>query len=110
MHGAGGELEAVTLKDGERLAFTSLYCFLGAAPRTDWLGDTLARDDNGFIHTGDEAAAGMFETSVPGIFAVGDVRAGSTKRAATAVGEGAAAVGYLHEHLAKVPASAVEHR
>jgi thioredoxin reductase (NADPH) len=105
VHGADGELEAVTLKDGERLAFGSLFCFLGAAPCTDWLGDTLARDENGFILTGDEAgAAGLYETSVPGIYAAGDVRAGSTKRAATAVGEGAAVVRHIHEHLAAIPA------
>jgi thioredoxin reductase (NADPH) len=101
LHGADGELEAVTLKDGERLAFDSLFCFLGAAPYTDWLGDTLARDENGFILTGHEVgAAGLYDTSVPGIYAAGDVRAGSTKRAATAVGEGAAVIGYVHQHLA----------
>ncbi len=105
LHGADGELEAVTLEDGGRLAFGSLFCFLGAEPCTDWLGDTLARDKNGFILTGDEAGAdGLYETSVPGIYAVGDVRAGSTKRAATAVGEGAAVVGFLHQRLAAVPA------
>jgi thioredoxin reductase (NADPH) len=105
VHGADGELEAVTLKDGERLAFASLFCFLGVAPCTDWLGDTLARDENGFILTGNEAGgAGLYETSVPGVYAAGDVRAGSTKRAATAVGEGAAVVRHIHEHLAAVPA------
>lgn len=105
LHGAERGLEAVTLKDGERLALGSLFCFLGADPCTDWLGDTLARDENGFILTGDEAvSAGLYETSVPGIYAAGDVRAGSTKRAATAVGEGAAVVGLVHRRLAGVPA------
>jgi thioredoxin reductase (NADPH) len=105
LHGADGELEAVTLTDGERLELGALFCFLGAEPCTDWVGDTLARDENGFILTGEEAvAAGLYETSVPGIFAAGDVRAGSTKRAATAVGEGAAVVGHIHQHLAEVPA------
>jgi thioredoxin reductase (NADPH) len=105
LHGTDGELEAVTLKEGERLAFGSLFCFLGATPCTDWLGDTLTRDENGFLVTGDEAGAGgLYETSVPGVYAVGDVRAGSTKRAATAVGEGAAVVGHVHERLTAVPA------
>ncbi|MEA2272149.1 MAG: thioredoxin reductase, partial [Solirubrobacteraceae bacterium] len=93
LHGAQGELEAVTLKSGERLPFSVLFLFLGAAPCTDWLGDTVARDDHGFILTG--AAAGsdrLLETSVPGVFAAGDVRSDSTKRCATAVGEGAMAV------------------
>src|SRR5207247_10907211 len=91
LHGAEGELEAVTLTDGEGLALGSLFCFLGADPCTDWVGDVVARDEHGFILTGEDAgAAGSLETSVPGIYAAGDVRAGSTKRCATAVGEGAA--------------------
>jgi thioredoxin reductase (NADPH) len=95
----------VTLKDGERLAFGSLFCFLGAEPCTDWIGDALACDEHGFILTGDDAgAAGLLETSAAGIYAVGDVRARSTKRCATAVGEGAAVVGHIHERLTAVPA------
>jgi thioredoxin reductase (NADPH) len=105
LQGADGELEAVTLRDGERLALGSLFCFLGADPCTDWVGDAVARDEHGFILTGDDAgAAGLLETSAAGIFAAGDVRASSTKRCATAVGEGAAVVGYIHERLAAVPA------
>jgi thioredoxin reductase (NADPH) len=105
LHGADGELEEVTLKDGERLALGALFCFLGADPCTDWVGDAVARDEHGFILTGDDAgAAGLLETSAAGIYAVGDVRAGSTKRCATAVGEGAAVVGHIHERLAAVPA------
>jgi thioredoxin reductase (NADPH) len=105
LHGSGGELEAVTLRDGENLAFSALFCFLGADPCTDWIGDVVARDEHGFILTGEEAgAAGSLETSVPGIYAAGDARAGSTKRCATAVGEGAAVVGLIHERLASVPA------
>jgi thioredoxin reductase (NADPH) len=105
LHGANGELEAVTLKDGERLPFSYLFFFLGAYPCTDWVGDAVARGPNGFILTGNEAGAeGFLETSVPGIYAAGDVRAGSTKRCATAVGEGAAVVGHIHERLAGVPA------
>ena len=105
LHGVEGELEAVALKDGERLALGSLFCFLGVDPCTDWVGDAVARDEHGFILTGDDAgAAGLLETSAAGVYAAGDVRAGSTKRAATAVGEGAAVVGYVHQHLADVPA------
>src|SRR5205823_7120053 len=54
LHGAEGELEAVTLMDGERLALGSLFCFLGADPCTDWVGDVVARDEHGFILTGDD--------------------------------------------------------
>ena len=103
LHGADGELEAVTLRDGERLAFSFLFLFLGAAPCTDWLGDTVARDDKGFILTGAEAGAeGLLETSVLGIYAAGDARAGSVKRCATAVGEGAMVVRFVHERLSGV--------
>jgi thioredoxin reductase (NADPH) len=105
VHGEDGQLEAVTLKDGERIPFSYLFFFLGADPCTDWVGDTLARDEHGFIHTGSVAGApGLLETSVPGIFAAGDVRSGSIKRCATAVGEGAAVVGLIHRHLSGVPA------
>ena len=70
-----GELEAVTLRDGERLPFSFLFLFLGAAPCTDWLGDGVARDEQGFVLTGAEAGAeGLLETSVPGVYAAGDVR------------------------------------
>jgi hypothetical protein len=90
LHGADGELEAVTLLDGERLPFSFLFLFLflflGAVPCTGWLDDTVARDGKGFILTGaDAGASGLLETSVPGIYAAGDVRAGSLKRCATAV-------------------------
>jgi thioredoxin reductase (NADPH) len=105
LHGSGGELEAVTLIDGARLPLGSLFCFLGADPCTDWIGEFVARDEHGFILTGQTAgAAGLLETSVPGIYAAGDVRAGSTKRCATAVGEGAAVVGLIHERITSVPA------
>ena len=106
LHGSGGELEAVTLLDGERLPFASLFLFLGAEPCTDWLGDTIARDGKGFILTGPDAGAdGLLETSVPGIYAAGDVRSGSVKRCATAVGEGAMVVRFVHERLSE-PATA----
>jgi thioredoxin reductase (NADPH) len=101
LHGAEGQLEAVTLTDGERVPFSFLFLFLGARPCTGWLGQTLDRDENGFILTGAAAnASSLLETSVPGIFAAGDVRSGLTKRCATAVGEGAMAVQLVHAHLA----------
>jgi thioredoxin reductase (NADPH) len=105
LHGADGQLEAVTLHDGERLQFAFLFLFLGAEPCTEWLGDSVARDAKGFVLTGAEAGAeGLLETSEPGVFAAGDVRAGSVKRCATAVGEGAMVVRYVHERLAGVAA------
>jgi thioredoxin reductase (NADPH) len=105
LHGRDGRLEAVTLTDGTRLPFAFLFLFLGAKPCTEWLGDAVARHDDGFVLTGDAAgAANLLETSIPGIFAAGDVRSGSTKRCAAAVGEGSMAVQFVHEHLASQPA------
>ncbi|HEX6206317.1 MAG TPA: FAD-dependent oxidoreductase [Solirubrobacterales bacterium] len=100
LHGENDELEAVILTDGTRLPYSFLFLFLGASPCTDWLGDTVARDEKGFILTGSEAGAdGLLETSVPRVYAAGDVRADSIKRCAIAVGEGAAVVRFVHEHL-----------
>ena len=105
LHGSGGELEAVTLADGERLPFSFLFLFLGAEPCTDWLGDAVARDAKGFILTGAAAGAGsLLETSVPGVYAAGDARSGSVKRCATAVGEGAMVVQFIHARIADVAA------
>jgi thioredoxin reductase (NADPH) len=101
LHGADGQLEGVTLTDGERLPVSFLFLFLGASPCTEWLGDVVARDDDGFILTGAAVSTDLLlETSVPGVFAAGDVRSGSTKRCATAVGEGAMAVQLVHARLA----------
>ena len=101
LHGTDGRLEEVTLKDGRRLPFSYLFFFLGARPCTEWLEDTVARDADGFILTGEAAGSDrLLATSVPGIFAAGDVRSGSGKRCATAVGEGSMAVQLVHEHLA----------
>jgi thioredoxin reductase (NADPH) len=103
LHGNDSQLEAVTLRDGERLPFAFMFLFLGALPCTEWLGDVVARDEKGFVLTGSDAGAdGLLETSVPGIFAAGDVRSGSTKRCATAVGEGAMAVQFAHGRLADI--------
>jgi thioredoxin reductase (NADPH) len=105
LHGRDGRLEAVTLTDGTRLPFSFLFLFLGARPCTEWVGDAVARHADGFLLTGDPAgAANLLESSVPGIFAAGDVRSGSTKRCAAAVGEGSMAVQFVHEHLSARPA------
>jgi thioredoxin reductase (NADPH) len=105
-----GHLEEILLRDlqtGDVRAETAeaLFVFIGAAPRTEWLGTSVARDERGFILTGPDvlSRAGsrvwregrdpyLLETSIPGVFAAGDVRLGSAKRVATAVGEGATAV------------------
>ncbi len=105
LHGEAGHLEAVTLVSGARLPFAFMFLFLGALPCTEWLDDTVSRDRDGFILTG--AAANMdslLETGIPGVFAAGDVRSGSTKRCATAVGEGSMAVQLIHAHLSRTPA------
>ncbi len=100
LHGEDGTLAAVTLTSGERLPFSFLFCFLGALPCTDWLGAVVARDEHGFVLTGAAAGADdLLETSVPGIYAAGDVRSGSAKRCVTAVGEGAMAVQFVHAWL-----------
>jgi thioredoxin reductase (NADPH) len=105
LHGEEGHLQAVTFADGAKLPMSFLFLFLGAAPCTEWLGDVLARDPDGFILTGGEAGAGgLLETSVPGVYAAGDVRAGSIKRCATAVGEGGAVVAFVHKRLASAAA------
>jgi thioredoxin reductase (NADPH) len=88
----------------------AVFVFIGAAPRTDWLEGVVARDERGFILAGaDVKAAGWplgrdpypLETSVPGVFVAGDVRARSIKRVASAVGEGSMAVSLIHEYLAQ---------
>jgi thioredoxin reductase (NADPH) len=105
LHGADGALEGVTLTDGAELPFSFLFLFLGAAPCTGWLDDAVARDPKGFVLPGPDAGAeGLLETSVPGVYAAGDVRAGSIKRCATAVGEGATVVRFVHERLAAASA------
>src|SRR5205085_10254199 len=85
------------------------FVFIGAAPRTDWLAGVVARDDRGFVLAGPEVRDSgwpltrdpyVLETSVPGVFVAGDVRARSIKRVASAVGEGSMAVSLIHEYLA----------
>jgi thioredoxin reductase (NADPH) len=109
-------LERVTVEDnrtGERRSVLcqGLFCFIGAVPATAWLGDCVALDRSGFVLTdqslpsdADTAFGGRdplpLETSAPGVFAVGDVRSGSLKRVAAAVGEGSTAVRSVHDYLA----------
>ena len=100
LHGADGQLEAATLRDGERVPLSYLFLFLGAAPNTGWLGGTVALDDDGFVLTGESAGTeAILETNVAGVFAVGDVRSGSVKRCATAVGDGALVVRFVHDRF-----------
>jgi thioredoxin reductase (NADPH) len=107
LHGDAGRLEAVTLTRGERVPLSFLFLFLGARPCTEWLDEAIARDRDGFILTGSAVGSeNLLETSVPGIYAAGDVRSGSTKRCAAAVGEGAMAVQFIHVRLAQLAAAA----
>jgi thioredoxin reductase (NADPH) len=108
-------LEYTPTGERRRVLCAGLFCFIGADPATSWLGDAVALDPSGFVYTDrslpDEVITGPafasraplpFETSLPGVFAVGDVRHGSLKRVATAVGEGSSAVRSVHDHLASV--------
>jgi thioredoxin reductase (NADPH) len=120
--GGGGDgcLEWLELRDratGEcnRVPATALFILIGARPRTEWLPKAIARDAAGYVLTGADVLADedgreawplermpmSFETSVPGIFAIGDLRHGSTKRVASAVGEGSVVVPQIHEWLAQ---------
>jgi thioredoxin reductase (NADPH) len=109
-----GHLESLVLADtvsGARRSVPAdaLFVLIGAQPRTQWLGNSLARDRQGFIRTGPDLPGGTrwppgrpplpLETSLPGVFAAGDVRQGSVKRVASAVGEGAATIPLVHRHL-----------
>ncbi|MHA6720996.1 FAD-dependent oxidoreductase [Sphingomonas sp. RS6] len=101
-------LEGVVVHDGAsgrevRHALSHLFLFIGATPHTAWLGDRVATDESGFVRTGDGAAP--LETSLSRVFAIGDVRLGSTKRVAAAVGEGAAVIAQIHAMLNAATAS-----
>jgi thioredoxin reductase (NADPH) len=111
--GAEGRLHALRIRDGagaEALEeVDACFVFVGAAPRTDWLEGVVARDERGFILAGNDAREHgwplqrdpyVLESSVPGVFVAGDVRARSIKRVASAVGEGSMAVSLIHEYLA----------
>jgi thioredoxin reductase (NADPH) len=118
-----GELEGIELLDNSRrvnstLAVRGLFVFIGAQPSTRWLGGQLAQDNRGFLLTGSTIPAAQLEdadllplfleTSRAGIFAVGDVRSGSVKRAATAIGEGAMAVRLVFERLQATATAAAD--
>lgn len=99
-------LDEVVLRDlrtdeKEHVAATALFVLIGAAPHTSWLQGEIPLDAKGFVLTGPAAGRhdGMFETRRPGVFAVGDVRSGSVKRVASAVGEGAVVIRQVHEFL-----------
>ncbi|CAA9234767.1 MAG: Thioredoxin reductase [uncultured Acidimicrobiales bacterium] len=113
------QLQAITLcEDGsppQELPTNWLFVYIGASPRTDWLGAEVARDSRGFVVTGQDLQASStttawplarapyaLETSVPGVFAAGDVRLDSMKRVASAVGEGAMAIYLVHRYLASM--------
>jgi thioredoxin reductase (NADPH) len=98
-------LEAIVVEDtrtGERHTYdtSDLFVFIGADPCVDWLADSVDLDEKGYILTGRDDRLPL-ETSLPGVFAVGDVRSGSIKRVASAVGEGSMAVRLVHEHLSR---------
>lgn len=110
-----GRLESVTIRDRttgqeQQLELSGLFVMIGAQPRTDWLPAEVGRDSYGFLLTGVDATTSQqwtlerrpspHETSVPGLFAVGDVRYGSVKRVASAVGEGSVVVSEVHQFLA----------
>jgi len=115
-----GHLERLTLTDTgsgavEEVPASWLFIFIGASPRTDWLGPAVVRDDKGFVLTGPDIigsgrgkywqlsrAPFALETSVPGVFAAGDVRLDSMKRVASAVGEGAMSIYLVHRYLATI--------
>jgi thioredoxin reductase (NADPH) len=109
-----GRLEAIRVRDvstgaEEMLHADGLFVMIGAQPRTEWLPDVVACDDHGYVLAGADAAARgswplerspqPYETTCPGVFAVGDIRSGSVKRVAAAVGEGSVVVSQLYRHL-----------
>lgn len=115
---AGGDdhVEWITLRDvrtdeTERVPAFSLFVFIGAAPRSEWLEGAVDRDEKGFLRTGVDEGCGLpegwplerppylLETRIPGVFAAGDVRHGSVKRMTSAAGEGAMAVHLVHQYL-----------
>jgi thioredoxin reductase (NADPH) len=115
-----GHLEKLTLADRdsgatEEVSSSWLFIFIGASPRTEWLGPDVVRDDKGFVVTGQDLLGPAYgrawplprapfglETSVPGVFAAGDVRLDSMKRVASAVGEGAMSIYLVHRYLATI--------
>jgi thioredoxin reductase (NADPH) len=106
LHGENGALEAIDCRHRSGVKSTvpvrHLFVYIGAEPNTAWLAASgVSLDDDGFVQTDGACTAGQwaFETSIPGVFAIGDVRSGSTKRLAAAVGEGAQVIGTIHLYL-----------
>ncbi|HTT06315.1 MAG TPA: FAD-dependent oxidoreductase [Steroidobacteraceae bacterium] len=114
LRGAEGQLAGVTWRNRRTNAMTSravhhLFLLIGADPNTSWLSQcNVEVDAKGFVHADPFASNGRlpFETSLPGVFAIGDIRADSVKRVAAAVGEGAQVIAALHRYLARVPGHA----
>ena len=99
-----GQLERLVLRTGDDLfeaPAKGLFILIGAEPRTEWLPEELERDERGFVVTGSDYA-----TTVPGVYAIGDVRAGSVKRVASAVGEGSVVIQHVHRYLEQASALA----
>lgn len=114
-HLEGISILCSTTGETSTVAATSLFILIGAEPKTGWLDGVVRRDPRGFILTGPDLGSDrplpgwssdrdpyLLETSVPGVFAAGDVRSGSVKRVATSVGEGAVAIQFVHQYLASV--------
>ena len=108
LEGEAGALQAINCRTlsgaTTRIPIQHLFLFIGAEPNTDWLSSSgIALDAKGFVRTGEQAAAGRMplKSSLPGVFAIGDVRSGSTKRVAAAVGEGAQVIATIHAYLAQ---------
>jgi thioredoxin reductase (NADPH) len=111
----GAEIKNLVSGETAKCPASSVFVFIGAEPKTDWLGDTIARDDHGFILTGPDLKKGsdgplkdwhlqrdpfLLETNVPGVFAAGDIRHGAVRRVAAGVGTGSTAVQLIHQYLA----------
>jgi thioredoxin reductase (NADPH) len=114
-------LESISMKNSETgetetAPVGALFIFIGAAPKTNWLNGVVERDERGFILSGPDLSRNgkrpkgwaldrdpfLLETNVPGVFVAGDVRHGSIKRCASAVGEGSIAVQFVHQYMRKV--------
>jgi thioredoxin reductase len=116
---SGQTYAKVSLRNGDRsvkqVPSTAVFVMIGAVPHTDWLPSSIQRDSHGYVKTGHDLLQGtsvpetwplrrlpwLLETSVPGVFAVGDVRYRSVKRVAAAVGEGSTAIQLVHQYLAE---------
>ena len=122
--GGDGRLERLVLREGRStetwtVPAAALFILIGARPPTDWLPDSLQRDAAGYVLTGPDLVRGSeataswplerplhpFESSLPGVFAVGDVRHGALKRVASAVGEGSVVIAQVYEYLSESAAS-----